>query len=895
MGNINNIKIGNKNLDAIMFSDIHIDPTYYKYNFTEWEVNEEAGHEIEVSFDKVIIKKFKPNVWIMHSKVVNGSQNSAICAYIKGTKMTSKNISKYSDTIFKDEQPLDNNHGAGNDKPKFRGFCPYALTKDYHWMQERCYTWEATWVDADNRTGQRLADYNTFRIGSGGHGTYGIWVDFTNKLMFPDDLYDFNSLGRNPVNNVDWYYGFMLATPIIQNFDDGSWSVSSDAKLNGKVITITKRLESGSTSYHAVRWNTLKTCKLKVNGLQDGDRLEYGLSNASVEPSEKSITTNGTHDISSFGDGANGAVFRLYGNTGVTSDVTIELVNETYPDGIIDVSENPIIIQQVNIKGIDVTTKECWDAYLNNTQSYHKDKTFENCWKKYGFVPDKYTDDDGEEQTYVDGHISVTNKTGYVFDGGIVMPKIVDLNDVIRVKDENNVVKSYLTWNISITNDDFWNDVRNWYKSNTINATIIFNGLFKDSNINGDITLNINNYENLKDSGDTNSANHYFLAANDFVNGSKINSITFNLAEGHRFSVGQDMFKKATELTECHTNYPIGATDCSGMFEFCGKLKTYDSNFINWGDRANFAYNDKGGTHMPFCFEYTGLETIPQYNQEDRFADNNTIICLPYIAQMFNGSGSLKTVGPVIDIGMVNPSVDGNAKLAFSAEAITDIRIKNLNHGDWYLNGKGSGNSYHGNLPNLDQNSINYLIENLYDLPANYKKDNVLRYNNSFSEWNGYAKTLSNQYTRIDEIGWKLLSECELGKRFKTGQAAISPCHTTARFTGLKVNVSGLLAGDRLEFGSGVINKTEKSMVIDGEYTIDKDNDLDEGFVLYRDNEPLAEAEYQTVLVSIVDPYLYSNTSVKSATLHCPLTWNGKISEGLVQSAKTKGWTIVYE
>ena len=149
--------------------------------------------------------------------------------------------------------------------------------------------------------------------------------------------------------------------------------------------------------------------------------------------------------------------------------------------------------------------------------------------------------------------------------------------------------------------------------------------------------------------------------------------------------------------------------------------------------------------------------------------------------------------------------------LAFAAEAITDIRIKNLNHGDWYLNGKGSGNSNHGNLPNLDQESINYLIENLYNLPANYKEDNVLRYNNSFSRWNGYEKTSSNQYTRIDEIGWLSISECTLGKRFKPGETAISPCHTTARFTGLKIKVSGLLTGDRLEFGSGVINKTEKS------------------------------------------------------------------------------------
>jgi hypothetical protein len=54
-----------------------------------------------------------------------------------------------------------------------------------------------------------------------------------------------------------------------------------------------------------------------------------------------------------------------------------------------DISDNPIYID-LNVddvtKDIDVTSVECWDAYVGNDKSYHKDKTIDNCWKKYGLA-----------------------------------------------------------------------------------------------------------------------------------------------------------------------------------------------------------------------------------------------------------------------------------------------------------------------------------------------------------------------------------------------------------------------------------------------------------------------------------------------------------------------------
>ena len=56
---------------------------------------------------------------------------------------------------------------------------------------------------------------------------------------------------------------------------------------------------------------------------------------------------------------------------------------------IYDISDNPIIIN-LNVPDTtvptDVTSVECWDMYAGSEQVYHKDKTRENCWKRYGLM-----------------------------------------------------------------------------------------------------------------------------------------------------------------------------------------------------------------------------------------------------------------------------------------------------------------------------------------------------------------------------------------------------------------------------------------------------------------------------------------------------------------------------
>lgn len=406
MPDIKNIRIGESTPDLIMFDKYHEDMSNLKFDFTEWTVNEAANNDITVEQGRITIRKFKPNTWIIKSPDVTGSQNNAICTYCRGTIMDAKGIDSHSD-IFSQEQEVNNAVGAGNDLPKFRGFCPYPINAYSAWMQTAAYNWEATWSDKDDihssvRTGPNLADWGAFRLGAGGHGLYGIWTDFNTKTMFPDTLYDFNTWARNPDNTVTWNYGFMLATGNVNDFDDGTWSVNDNvgegtsASIQGRKVVIAGRSTVNTIGWHVGKWAAPKACKVKVTGLQEGDRLGYGYYNAwggnsGVSESNTYITQDGTYDIvAPSNGGSRGFGFKLFG-TG-TSEVTIEFINELTDDnGLIDISDNPIVISLYNSNGIDITSVECWDAYAETEQVWHKDKTVENCLMKYRLmIPNNY-------------------------------------------------------------------------------------------------------------------------------------------------------------------------------------------------------------------------------------------------------------------------------------------------------------------------------------------------------------------------------------------------------------------------------------------------------------------------------------------------------------------------
>lgn len=545
-------------------------------------------------------------------------------------------------------------------------------------------------------------------------------------------------------------------------------------------------------------------------------------------------------------------------------------------NGYVDISDDPIIIELYNNKGVDLSTQECWDVYLGDIPMYHKEKTIDNCWIKYKYA--KYATLESNPSL----NLIKVNGYGYTGEpaGGLIIPSVSDWKDKVCMI-EGSDPYSYISWEgLNIVNSDFWTEVVDFYKNNNISASYLDIATpFKNCNLTGELTLNLDrNYGTYKQYG----------SFKDAFNGSSVQNITFN-NKGVQVTVTQNMFRNAKALKSItllpSTSY-FGTYDCSGMFEYCGSLKTYSNNLLRWSFRGNFNDTANGSTNIAYAFELSGFEEIPSYDTNNRFSDDNTIISYQFADQAFNACTNLIKIGPVIDLRYVNPT--NSAHLTFNnCPKLQDVRIKNLNHGTWRFDGRGSGKMNNGYLPSLNQDSINYLIDNLYDLTTS-NPDQEETVNNSFRLWNTQSPDI--------QYGTKYVNVAIFKKAFTQQETPKSIAYTNQSFENLKINVSGLIPGLRLEFGpiDKYIEKTENSLIDNKEYIINKSNENNEGFILFSDSEEIDTLDVKDlkITISLVDNFNMSNPAVSSADLYGPEEWRDKVTSEHISSAKAKGWTI---
>lgn len=149
-----------------------------------------------------------------------------------------------------------------------------------------------------------------------------------------------------------------------------------------------------------------------------------------------------------------------------------------------DISDNPIYID-LNVddvtKDIDVTSVECWDAYVGNNKSYHKDKTIDNCWKKYGLVvPFGW-------HLYKDNFIIYTQESNnYSIEWKTPLRAYINKCSNLRIKTNDIIINdnyykiNFKAFKIKITN-----------KNN--NTKIIFKRVFVNITTNENISIPLNN------------------------------------------------------------------------------------------------------------------------------------------------------------------------------------------------------------------------------------------------------------------------------------------------------------------------------------------------------------------------------------------------------------------
>lgn len=389
MSNINSIKVGTEDTKRILFKETYTSPKDYQFDFREFSINTEANHDIDIKYNKITIKKFKPNVWIIKSPKYKSL--AELCEVSKNLYIDIKGLSNKSSSLFNfyyQHHSVVGGSGTTQGYISGVGIFPFSdaingwqLTTYGKYAKNRgelpfsAYTWDAlTYTDGTKKS---IGDDLTFR-GNWGSGfslyynTYGKKYDSNKIKVIPDYL-------TIPTPNSTLNLTLGLYTGSAISFE--AWECEN--RINALKMTISKRNEEGvGSSKSAFCYSNFKTISIKVTGLSANDRLEYGTN--IIETSDNSIVADGEYSITY----QEGHGFILYGDIDNTNPVTIELINNNYldEDGYVDISNSPIVISLINERGIDPTSIESWSAYLGTKKIYHKDKTLDNCWKKYGIA-----------------------------------------------------------------------------------------------------------------------------------------------------------------------------------------------------------------------------------------------------------------------------------------------------------------------------------------------------------------------------------------------------------------------------------------------------------------------------------------------------------------------------
>lgn len=525
---------------------------------------------------------------------------------------------------------------------------------------------------------------------------------------------------------------------------------------------------------------------------------------------------------------------------------------------------------------IDPSTKECWDIKLGDDIIYHKDKTVSNAWVDYDLatvtVDTKNNIKDADYTKLTDIRIKVANNISY---NSINLPILADFDAEMKefhqreIVGDTFIVKSVL-WNIKFSNLNYWNTIKQWYKKNT--ATVLVN-LFANSNLSGDITLNI--------------SDNYYTGTDTFAN-TNVQNITLNLGQSTSITSANSFFRNAKSLETVTVNVLTDELwtikDISGMFEWCNALKSLPINMYFGNDNTT----DYGDAYpcMPTGYFLEGcslITTVP--------CNNNNTINPSTAEQMFNQCAALVTIEPVIDCKVLDPRRANN--MFTGCSNLTTAKLQHLNHGDWIFDGvtrditidETTKNVVHGNLINLDTESIQYLFENLVDLSLHDNAVPIDIETITTSPKSATAKLYCPAAwflggTSFDFTTMSLGEEgCEsrtstvlvLTKRRLTSSSTALIYLQGSQNNSVKFKIEGLTSTDILGIGAGDYSAIANKITTDGTYSFTFTSTW--GFKLWNAD------------TSITSPVTITSLPTEGDT--------SKVTDAMINSANAKGW-IVY-
>lgn len=906
MGDMANIKIGTESPEALMYNtralpaynnlvtfasivpkDNSTSQDFSKVNHSEWQIND--GWEIEIiTPNRIAIKKFKIDTWglrLVTSDMDNVINNHRIKINVTGLTYVHENVIC---------------HTAGSDTPD--GFTEaYCGTGGYnsYWypgqftsgkfakgiciQQGIGYITSSDEIDDSLQMGKHPWDINNYRFDDGVHtqnwsdGSYkaitlGLYGGVQNASKWHDEStgayrqYDISDtpiyvdLGTVEDTNIptdvstvecwDAYIGstqvwhkdktlvnylekYNLAFPVSWNLYKGRFSSSDYVTWDSpEKFRITSIPEGGITIKVS---STTSNNYVVLNWRQFNIRLDSELpEGVSIKVLREFSNAYDDYDEPS----------HSWSNPTQNIEVTLKT-----GDNII-----AAVNKEIHKKDSDpsMTYNECTIVVTSSAGSISSDICLE-------IIP---TFSDSESLTLTEGRWGINN---------MYIHPIVDLESHI----------DRLNFNVSPYNANFWDPIKEYYKTHVFNN--VSGSKFNNAYNIGELELTL--------------PNENFQAYDNAFRSSRITRLTLKGQPNTQITSLHSIFEGCGALEDLvieidpeHTPDCIaGANDCSNMFNSCG-LKTYPAKFINWWqNRTNIEKYSVPASNMTSAFWNSAITDIPAYPTESIEDDRNTIYA-GEASGLFSGCRALKTVGPVLNLELIKPE---NAENIFrGCDSLTSIKIKNLNHGDWHLDGtEYTSGKIHGDLSGLDSDSIRYLLTNLYNFKTKPIVDDTLSVNSSFTLWESNYFEGGVWQSAYD---YKFASATEIVclKRYEDADSAPYIVSTNAALDNFDIRITGIEGTDTtVQFITENGAALPKTFESDTFYEIDAPNTEIKGFKLIGPSTDTAEVHiYITMGYDLRVPKEYF------ANLYCPESWRSIITSedfvDVLDSAKSKGWFI---
>ncbi len=575
--------------------------------------------------------------------------------------------------------------------------------------------------------------------------------------------------------------------------------------------------------------------------------------------------------------------------------VAIIIYTNTTPDadGTITLA-NPIIIKRQRGDTIDPSTIEGFDAYVEEQNVYHKERTFENAliahklaFKETGTY---YEDIQGLHDQIINDYNGESNvayvisgrnydfayTTGYPYSepyDNVRFPIVTNLSNLVTAgfpfkvwadltKHHSNPIVPDLSRTIydtfyytSITDPKFADHLFAKSKGDYTDFYVTFN-----------LGLDREGYDTLLASMGS-MFDHSSLATNLHI--------TFNT--GNIKSL-HNTFRQTQGISNITFNKTMNVCDFVGAFEG-SSLVNYPNELMAVNSWPEITDLSEPVCDIHYALDGSALTRFGNYQNASASTidtKHSTITVAPMCYGAFR-SGNLLEIRHILDMKFVEPVawniIDDGPDVVYNnavfyAPNLVTAYIKNLNKGSWSLDGvkrynAKNENLYAGNLESLNADSINYMLSNVFDLRQN--TSDTAHFENDTNSFNGWSVTGDGWNLPIE---FNAYGDCNFFKTITGGtmkfNLALSNCSVTLVNNG---NTKTLTSGDHTE-------------VLDSGYTV---------FSITKNQG----ADTMSARILLTDPFKSELTrGLSSANLYLPASASGKITSSALSQANARGWTI---